>query len=181
MLSIVLLHQIIPCKFFYFLILIICQGPNKFPDMEKASMLRTLKDHLNQCPIKLSEEMVRCMAAVYCWLCGAASTNPGRNRSPLLSRSSTNVVLPRHGVGEECEWSCKSMVEISWIATDKSQFSCASYAINNYRFVPWCLHVRHILRIFFKLVLRDNVLGFPLCISPYDVLTWIFIFKISEF
>ncbi|KAH9777221.1 hypothetical protein KPL71_006944 [Citrus sinensis] len=109
------------------------KGPNKIPDMEKASMLRTLKDHLNQCPIKLSEEMVRCMAAVYCWLCGAASTNPGRNRSPLLSRSSTNVVLPRHGVGEECDWSCKSTVEISWIATDKSQFSRASYAINNYR------------------------------------------------
>ncbi|KAJ0105600.1 hypothetical protein Patl1_18471 [Pistacia atlantica] len=114
-----------------------CSDPvkeeEKVPAMEKTSMLRTLKDHLYQCPSKLSEEMVRCMAAVYCWLCGAASTNPGKHRSPLLSRSSTNVLLPRCGIGEECDWSCKSMVEISWISTDKSHFSRASYAINNYR------------------------------------------------
>ncbi|XP_031271229.1 uncharacterized protein LOC116129638 isoform X3 [Pistacia vera] len=113
-----------------------CSDPvkeeEKVPAMEKTSMLRTLKDHLYQCPSKLSEEMVRCMAAVYCWLCGAASTNPGKHRSPLLSRSSTNVLLPRCGIGEECDWSCKSMVEISWISTDKSHFSRASYAINNY-------------------------------------------------
>ncbi|KAJ4712733.1 Protein of unknown function, DUF547 [Melia azedarach] len=114
-----------------------CSDPvkehEKVPAMEKASVLRTLKDHLYQCPSKLSEEMVRCMAAVYCWLCGAASTNSGKDRSPLLSRSSTNVILPRRGIGEDCDWSCKSMVEISWISTDKSQFSRASYAINNYR------------------------------------------------
>ncbi|KAJ0049636.1 hypothetical protein Pint_15852 [Pistacia integerrima] len=109
------------------------QEEEKVPAMEKTSMLRTLKDHLYQCPSKLSEEMVRCMAAVYCWLCGAASTNPGKHRSPLLSRSSTNVLLPRCGIGEECDWSCKSMVEISWISTDKSHLSRASYAINNYR------------------------------------------------
>ena len=96
-------------------------------------MLRTLKDHLYQCPSKLSEEMVRCMAAVYCWLRGAASVKPEKNRSLLLSRSSTNVILPRRGIEEDREWSCKSVVEISWISTDKSQFSRASYAINNYR------------------------------------------------
>ncbi|XP_044485716.1 uncharacterized protein LOC123211202 isoform X2 [Mangifera indica] len=114
-----------------------CSDPlkeeEKVPAMEKTSMLQTLKDHLYQCPSKLSEEMVRCMAVVYCWLCGAASTNPGKHRSPLLSRSSTNVLLPRHVSGEESDWSCKSTVEISWISTDKSQFSRASYAINNYR------------------------------------------------
>ncbi|RVW50510.1 hypothetical protein CK203_074529 [Vitis vinifera] len=104
----------------------------KLPTMDR-SMLRTLKDHLYQCPSKLSEEMVRCMAAVYCWLRGAASVNPEKNRSPLLSRSSTNVILPRRGIEEDREWSCKSVVEISWISTDKSQFSRASYAINNYR------------------------------------------------
>ena len=104
----------------------------KLPTMDR-SMLRTLKDHLYQCPSKLSEEMVRCMAAVYCWLRGVASVNPEKNRSPLLSRSSTNVILPRRGIEEDREWSCKSVVEISWISTDKSQFSRASYAINNYR------------------------------------------------
>ena len=103
--------------------------------MEKASILRTLKDHLHQCPSKLSEEMVRCMAVVYCWLRSTASVNTQKNRSPFLSRSSTNVVQPRRGVVEDQDWSGKSMVEILWISTDKSQFSHASYAINNYRLV----------------------------------------------
>lgn len=105
----------------------------KLSPMEKTSVQRTLKDHLYQCPSKLSEEMVKCMAAVYCWLRSSASGYQEQSRSPLLSRSSTNVVLPRRANGEEREWSCKSMVEISWISTDKNNFSRASYAINNYR------------------------------------------------
>ncbi|KAJ4838544.1 hypothetical protein Tsubulata_032875, partial [Turnera subulata] len=95
--------------------------------------VRTLKEHLHQCPSKLSEEMVRSMAAVYCWLRSTASVTSGKTRSPLLSKSSSNVVIPRRGIGESRSWSCKSMVEISWITTDKSQFSRASFAINNYR------------------------------------------------
>ncbi|CAI0413232.1 unnamed protein product [Linum tenue] len=107
---------------------------------------KTLKDHLDQCPSKLSEEMVKCMAAVYCWLCSSstpAGANPSvKGRSPLLSRSSTNVVLPRRGNNvvngeqisqEEEDWSCKSTVEVCWISTDKSRYSCASYAIDHYR------------------------------------------------
>ncbi|KAH7549629.1 hypothetical protein ACOSQ2_025761 [Xanthoceras sorbifolium] len=114
-----------------------CSDPvkahEKVPHLEKNSMLRNLKDHLCQCPSKLSEEMVRCMAAVYCRLRGATSVDPEKNRSPLLSRSSTNVILPRRGIGEDCDWSCKSTVEVSWISTDKNQCSSASFAINNYR------------------------------------------------
>ncbi|XP_059444164.1 uncharacterized protein LOC132176066 isoform X1 [Corylus avellana] len=105
----------------------------KVPAMAKKSMLRTLKDHLYQCPSKLSEEMVRCMAAIYCWLRSAASVNSEKNRSPLMSRSSTKVLQPQCGIGEDQHCSCKSMIEISWISTDKSQFSRASYFINNYR------------------------------------------------
>ncbi|GLU05564.1 hypothetical protein SLE2022_226610 [Rubroshorea leprosula] len=105
----------------------------KIQVMEKAAVLRTLKDHLYQCPSKLSEEMVRCMSAVYCWLRCTTTVSPEKNRSPILSRSSTNVILPRRGVGEDLDFSCKSVVEISQISTDKSQVSCASYAINNYR------------------------------------------------
>ncbi|XP_050227973.1 uncharacterized protein LOC126677417 isoform X2 [Mercurialis annua] len=105
----------------------------KIQAMDKTSMVRTLKDHLYQCPSKLSEEMVRCMAAVYCWLRSTTSMTPGKDRSPMLSRSSTNVVLPRRGIRDYRDWSCKSMVEISWISTDKTQFSRASYAISNYR------------------------------------------------
>ncbi|KAL5551448.1 hypothetical protein UlMin_001624 [Ulmus minor] len=108
-------------------------GLAKVRALEKSSMMRTLKDHLHQCPSKLSEEMVRCMAFVYCWLRSAASVNSEKKRSPFLSRSSTNVIQPRRGIGEDPDWSEKSMVEILWISTKKSQFSQASCAINNYR------------------------------------------------
>ncbi|CAN0842331.1 hypothetical protein LINGRAHAP2_LOCUS3574 [Linum grandiflorum] len=104
---------------------------------------KTLKDHLHRrrCPSKLSEEMVKCMAAVYCWLCSTSTSSAAREkklgRSPLLSRSSTNVVLPRRGTGGGGEnsdyWSCKSTVEVCWISNDQSRCSSASYAIDHYR------------------------------------------------
>ncbi|XP_010518712.1 PREDICTED: uncharacterized protein LOC104798362 isoform X2 [Tarenaya hassleriana] len=102
---------------------------------DKSPTQRTLKDHLYQCPSKLSEEMVKCMASVYFWLCSSVtSTNPDKRRSPIPSRSSsTKVIIPRNIMSEDRAWSCKSMVEISWISTDKRRFSQASYAINNYR------------------------------------------------
>ncbi|KAK8505595.1 hypothetical protein V6N12_038334 [Hibiscus sabdariffa] len=105
----------------------------KIQGMGKTSELRTLKDHLHQCPSKLSEEMVRYMAAVYCGLRSAPSSNSEKNLSPLLSRSSTKVALPKRSVGEDQDFSCTSNVEISWISTDRNQFSRASYAISNYR------------------------------------------------
>ncbi|XAR54940.1 hypothetical protein NMG60_11030284 [Bertholletia excelsa] len=105
----------------------------KLPIMGKPSVLRTLKDHLYQCPSKLSEEMVKCMAAVYCWLHSSASANLSQKQLPLLSRSSTNIVLPRRGINEGGDWCCKPMVEISSLTTDKHSCSQASYAIENYR------------------------------------------------
>lgn len=105
----------------------------QLPASDKAYVLRTLKDHLQQCPNKLSEELVRCMAAIYCWLRHSVSTTAEQHKSPLLSRSSTNVIIPKRGIGEDRDWSCKSMVEIYWISTDKNNFSRASYALNNYR------------------------------------------------
>ncbi|KAJ1383672.1 Ternary complex factor MIP1, leucine-zipper [Sesbania bispinosa] len=105
----------------------------KVSTMEKTPVLRTLKDHLYQCPSRLSEEMVRCMATVYCWLRSTKSVNAEKSRSPLLSRSSTNAIQPRHGAVEDRDCSCKPAVEISWIATRKRHSSHASYAIDNYR------------------------------------------------
>lgn len=116
------------------LLFIIClQVQRKAPGLEKTSLTRTFKDHLYQCPSKLSEELIRCMAAIYCCLQSPVSKNPEKNRSPLLSRSSTNVVLPRRSIGEDREWSSSSTVEISCISTEKTQFSRISYAISNYR------------------------------------------------
>ncbi|KAI3687220.1 hypothetical protein L1987_80914 [Smallanthus sonchifolius] len=81
----------------------------------------TLKDHLYECPSRLSEEMVKCMAAAYCWLNRSSSTGSEHKKSSSLSRLPTN------------RDNCKSSVEISWISTDKNSFSRASYAINSYR------------------------------------------------
>lgn len=75
------------------------------------------------------------MATVYCWLRSATTVNAENNRTPLLSRSSTNAIQPRHGIEEDRDWSCKSVVEISWISTHKCHSSHASYAINNYRLI----------------------------------------------
>ncbi|KAG7536076.1 hypothetical protein ISN44_As13g000470 [Arabidopsis suecica] len=98
----------------------------------KSPSQRTLKDHLYQCPNKLSEDMVKCMSSVYFWLCcSAMSADPERR---TLSRSSTsNVNIPKNIINEDRAWSCRSMVEVSWISSDKRRFSQASYAINNYR------------------------------------------------
>ncbi|KFK31381.1 hypothetical protein AALP_AA6G104700 [Arabis alpina] len=104
---------------------------------EKSPSERTLKEHLYQCPSKLSEEMVKCMASVYFWLCSSAKPEDSEKKkrsSPILSRSATsNVIIPNNIMSEDRAWSCRSMVEVSWISSDKRRFSQASYAINNYR------------------------------------------------
>ncbi|XP_052170650.1 uncharacterized protein LOC127786923 isoform X2 [Diospyros lotus] len=102
------------------------------PTVGKTSMLRTLKDHLYQCPSQLSEEMVRCMASVYCWFCSSGSTNSEQNQAPFLLRSSTKIVIPQCGINEDRDRTCKSMVEVLSISADKN-FPHASYALNNYR------------------------------------------------
>ncbi|PWA51863.1 hypothetical protein CTI12_AA454410 [Artemisia annua] len=93
---------------------------------EKPCVQLTLKDHLYECPNKLSEEMVKCMAAAYHWLRGSSSTDSEHKK---LSKFSANEVLHKQSNGDYG----KSMVEISWLSTDKNSFSRASYAINNYR------------------------------------------------
>ncbi|KAI6707364.1 hypothetical protein NL676_010326 [Syzygium grande] len=77
--------------------------------------------------------MVRCMAAIYCWLRRTTSMDPKKIRSLMLSGSSTKVTLPQCGSREQQLCSSKSTVEISRLTTDKGQLSHAAYAINNYR------------------------------------------------
>lgn len=119
---------------FYMFCFFFFQSHTKESVTVKSPSQRTLKDHLYQSPNKLSEDMVKCMASVYFWLSNSAmSTDPERR---TLSRSSTcNVIIPENIMNEEKAWSCKSMVEISWISLDKRRFSQASYAINNYKLV----------------------------------------------
>ncbi|KAF3795198.1 hypothetical protein EJ110_NYTH05025 [Nymphaea thermarum] len=94
---------------------------------------RTLKDHLYRCPCELSEELVRCMASIYHCLQGSASKKPKRKGCPSLTRSSTDVIIPKYMVEEEQHWSCKPVIEISWLSTDRNHFSHGSCAISSYR------------------------------------------------
>ncbi|KAJ8633733.1 hypothetical protein MRB53_027069 [Persea americana] len=108
--------------------------PEKVHTVGKNSLpVRTLKDHLYQCPSKLSEELVRCMAAMYCWVCNGSPVKPENGCVPLESRSSTKVALPRQSVGgdQDCSW--RSTMEISRMLTDGNQHSRASYATSSYR------------------------------------------------
>lgn len=108
--------------------------PRKLPYSGSSSLARTLKDHLYQCPSKISEEMVRCMASIYCLLRTESQEKAERARSPFLSRSSTSVVLPRRGNGEETNVSNnKSIVEVCSISVEKNQMPDVSCAITHYR------------------------------------------------
>ncbi|CAH8384203.1 unnamed protein product [Eruca vesicaria subsp. sativa] len=111
-----------------------CSGQAKSHSKESVREItpsqRTLKDHLYQCPSKLSEEMVKCMASVYFWLCSSSMSAEAEKRK---RDSPSNVVIPKNVISEDRSWSCRSMVEVSLISSDKRRFSQASYAINNYR------------------------------------------------
>ncbi|EMS51683.1 hypothetical protein TRIUR3_07754 [Triticum urartu] len=112
----------------------LASDPRKLPYSGSSSLARTLKDHLYQCPSKISEEMVRCMASIYCLLRTESPEKPEKVRSPFLSRSSTSVILPRRGNGEETNPSSnKSIVEVCSITVEKNQTPDVSCAITHYR------------------------------------------------
>uniref|UniRef100_A0A452YW84 DUF547 domain-containing protein n=4 Tax=Aegilops tauschii subsp. strangulata TaxID=200361 RepID=A0A452YW84_AEGTS len=112
----------------------LASDPRKLPYSGSSSLARTLKDHLYQCPSKISEEMVRCMASIYCLLRTESPEKPEKVRSPFLSRSSTSVILPRRGNSEETNPSSnKSIVEVCSISVEKNQTPDVSCAITHYR------------------------------------------------
>ncbi|KAF7021837.1 hypothetical protein CFC21_034723 [Triticum aestivum] len=112
----------------------LASDPRKLPYSGSSSLARTLKDHLYQCPSKISEEMVRCMASIYCLLRTESPEKPEKVRSPFLSRSSTSVILPRRGNGEETNPSSnKSIVEVCSITVEENQTPDVSCAITHYR------------------------------------------------
>ncbi|KAJ0961942.1 hypothetical protein J5N97_029770 [Dioscorea zingiberensis] len=62
-----------------------CNSSDFKPTFGGSSLARTLKDHLYQCPSKLSEELIRCMAAIYCWLQTDAPTEAEIGHWPFLA------------------------------------------------------------------------------------------------
>ncbi|XP_066387399.1 uncharacterized protein [Miscanthus floridulus] len=138
--------------------------PKKLPYSGSGSLARTLKDHLYQCPSKISEEMVRCMASIYYRLRTEAPEKPEKARSPFLSRSSTNVILPRRVNGEENSTSNnKYTVEIASISVDKNQMPDVSYAITHYR-----LLVEQLERV--DLSMSENSVKLAFWINVYNSL-----------
>ncbi|XP_042392524.1 uncharacterized protein LOC121983904 isoform X1 [Zingiber officinale] len=100
----------------------------------RSNLARTLKDHLYQCPCRISEEMVRCMASVYCLMCSGSCEKTSKSRAPFLQRSSTSSVLGPKAIREEHEWPSRSIIEVLSIKLDK-RCPRASYTISNYRFL----------------------------------------------
>ncbi|CAL4923808.1 unnamed protein product [Urochloa decumbens] len=138
--------------------------PKKLPYSGSSSLARTLKDHLYQCPSKISEEMVRCMASIYYLLRTEAPEKPEKARSPFLSRSSTNVILPRKVNGEENSSSNnKCTVEIASISLEKNQMPDVSYAITHYR-----LLVEQLERV--DLSMSENSVKLAFWINVYNSL-----------
>ncbi|CAN6288795.1 unnamed protein product [Urochloa humidicola] len=138
--------------------------PKKLPYSGSSSLARTLKDHLYQCPSKISEEMVRCMASIYYLLRTEAPEKPEKARSPFLSRSSTNVILPQRVNGEENSSSNnKCTVEIASISVDKNQMPDVSYAITHYR-----LLVEQLERV--DLSMSENSVKLAFWINVYNSL-----------
>jgi len=76
------------------------------------------------------------MASIYYLLRAEAPEKPEKARSPFLSRSSTNVILPQRMNGDDNSSSnSKCTVEIASISVDKNQMPDVSYAITHYRLV----------------------------------------------
>ncbi|WOK98713.1 hypothetical protein Cni_G07425 [Canna indica] len=102
-----------------------------------SHLARTLKDHLHQCPCRISEEMVRCMASIYCLIRSEAMEKPSKSRAPFLQRSSTSSILRPKGSSrdQDQEWPNRSTaIEVTSIKLDK-RCPRAAYTINNYRFL----------------------------------------------
>ncbi|KAJ4800244.1 hypothetical protein LUZ62_051490 [Rhynchospora pubera] len=99
----------------------------------RSSIGRTLKDHLHQCPNKISEEMVKCLAAMYCKVSPNNSSKEGlSNALPAsLSRSATSVTFPRRSRGEQF---CLFSSSVSGKApSGEYQPPNASHSLSSYR------------------------------------------------
>ncbi|KQJ97785.1 hypothetical protein BRADI_3g33250v3 [Brachypodium distachyon] len=143
----------------------LASDPRKLPYSGSSSLARTLKDHLYQCPSKISEEMVRCMASIYCLLRTESPEKPEKARSPFLSRSSTSVILPRRGNAEENNNppTNKSIVEVCSISVEKNQMPDVSCAITHYR-----LLVEQLERV--DLSMSDSSIKLAFWINMYNSL-----------
>lgn len=126
---------------------------------QNNSVPLTLKDYFYKSPNRLSEELVRCMAAIYCKLCDPPLKRSGIILSPSSSVSSTSISSARDDVsdGWSPRWKTESfsdtilrdpykvkgdmgdaghytsMLEIPCICVDKDRLSSATRMLRTFR------------------------------------------------
>lgn len=121
---------------------------------------RPLRDYLSETPNKLSEELIRCMATIYCKLSDPPLPIPGVPESPSSCTSSSTSLSSIHGMFSD-GWSpsCKAdysydvplidpfqvkgkaggvgayscMVEVPWICVDKDRLSYVARMLRDFR------------------------------------------------
>ncbi|KAG5062298.1 hypothetical protein HKD37_02G003445 [Glycine soja] len=116
-----------------------------------------ISDHIPDTPNRLSEDMVKCISAIYCKLADPSTTNPGLS-SPSSSLSSTSAFSiadqvdmwspglrnnssfdvrldnPFHVEGlKEFSGPYSTMVEVSWIYRENQKFGDTEQLLKNFR------------------------------------------------
>ncbi|XP_057861370.1 uncharacterized protein LOC131069822 isoform X2 [Cryptomeria japonica] len=156
---------------------------------QKNEVHRTLKDYIYESPSRLSEELVRCMAEIYCKLSDPPIVQSGMILSPSSSISSTSLFSPRDAISDG--WSPRwrthsvsetilknpfkikgetgntgaysSMVEVPWICADKDQLAYATSMLQTFRSM-----VEHLERVDPSQMQRESKLAF--WINVYNAL-----------
>ncbi|KAH9302717.1 hypothetical protein KI387_014300 [Taxus chinensis] len=99
----------------------------------------SIANHVHESPNRLSEDLVHCMAAIYCKLAEPPLPNIGFSSSPTSSLSSSSTFSPQ----DQCEsWSpsCKNDVQCDVMMTDPFCVKRAKESIGAYTSmlaVPW--------------------------------------------
>lgn len=118
-----------------------------------------LGERISETPNKLSEELVRCMAAIYCKLADPPIPYLGCSISPSSSSSSASLFSPKElsSDGWSPQWRtdasslssgthhpksimenighCNFMVEVPWICVDNDRLSYVAKMLRNFRYL----------------------------------------------
>ncbi|OVA05201.1 protein of unknown function DUF547 [Macleaya cordata] len=117
-----------------------------------------ISDHIPETPNRISEDMIKCMSAIYCKLTDASMVHPGISSSPISCSSPISAFSPLnqydmwsprwrkdssfdsrldnpfHVEGlKEFSGPYSTMVEVSWIYRDSQRMSDIDHMLQNYR------------------------------------------------
>ena len=140
-------------SFFFFSLL--QEEPKSMPSHRSLAdhLGASIADHVPQTPSKLSEDIVRCICAIYCKLATSPTQQMDLLASPTTSASSSSTLSPRDacdswsprchyeaatspcsfGSPKDTQSPYSSMVEIPKISIDGDRFGYASKMLNIFR------------------------------------------------